>query len=115
MAFLRFERFLADAANVSGPFGVVVFEEVRAHAGTLAAQAYGGFLAHLSAWCEMKRLPYEGVPVGVIKRHATGKGNADKQAMIPAVTSRGFRIADDNEADAVAILLWAIETSGGAR
>jgi hypothetical protein len=29
--------------------------------------------------------------------------------------SRGFRPADDNEADALAILLWAIETRGGVR
>src|SRR4051812_15554879 len=48
MAFLRFERFLLDAANASGPFHAVMFEEVRAHAGTIAAQVYGGFLAHLT-------------------------------------------------------------------
>ena len=32
-----------------------------------------------------------------------------------AVRARGFAPADDNEADAIAILLWAIETSGGVR
>ena len=26
---------------------------------------------------------------------------------------RGFQPADDNEADAIAILLWAMETRGG--
>jgi len=56
---------------------------------------------------------YQGVPVGTIKRHATGKGNAPKQAMIDAARARGFSPADDNEADAIAILLWAIETRGG--
>ena len=35
--------------------------------------------------------------------------------MIAAVQSRGFSPADDNEADAIAILLWAIETGGGVR
>jgi hypothetical protein len=29
--------------------------------------------------------------------------------------SKGFAPADDNEADAIAILLWAIETHGGVR
>lgn len=43
MAFLRFERFLSHAASASGPFDAVMFEEVRAHAGTVAAQVYGGF------------------------------------------------------------------------
>ena len=58
-------------------------------------------------------LPYQGVPVGTWKRHACGKGNADKQAVIAAVRERGFEPADDNEADAIAILLWALETNGG--
>ena len=56
---------------------------------------------------------YEGVPVGTIKRFATGRGNADKAAMVAAMKARGFNPADDNEADALAILLWAIETRGG--
>ena len=33
-------------------------------------------------------------------------------AVIAAVRARGFNPADDNEADALAILLWAIETKG---
>ena len=48
-----------------------------------------------------------------MKRFATGKGNADKQAVLAAMRSRGFNPADDNEADALAILLWAMETRGG--
>ena len=50
-----------------------------------------------------------------MKRHATGKGNAGKQAMIAAARARGFHPTDDNEADAIAILLWALETRGGVR
>ena len=53
--------------------------------------------------------------MGAIKRHVTGKGNANKDAVIAAVTDRGFAPADDNEADAIAILLWATETQGGVR
>jgi Holliday junction resolvasome RuvABC endonuclease subunit len=115
MAFLRFERFLADASQASGPFGAVVFEEVRAHAGTLAAQVYGGFLAHLTAWCERNGVPYLGVPVATIKRHATGKGNAPKEAVIAAVRAKGFEPGDDNEADALAILDWAMSNRIGEK
>ncbi len=114
MAFLRFEHFLADATAASGPFGVVVFEEVRAHAGTIAAQVYGGFLAHLTAWCERHAVPYLGVPVATIKRHATGKGNASKDDVIKAVRARGHAPKDDNEADALALLDWAITNGIGA-
>ena len=70
-------------------------------------------MASLTSWAELRGIPYEGVPVGTIKRHATGKGNANKAAMIAAAKARGFSPADDNEADAIAILHWAIETRGG--
>ena len=115
MAFLRFGKFLADLDRDAGPFDAVVFEEVRAHAGTLAAQVYGGFLAHLTAWCERQGAPYLGVPVATIKRHATGKGNAGKAEVIRAIKAQGFAPADDNEADALAILAWALGNGiGGA-
>jgi hypothetical protein len=115
MAFVRFEGWLNDIARHSPLLGAVVFEEVRAHAGTLAAQVYGGFLAHLTAWCERHAVPYLGVSVGTIKRHATGKGNASKDEVIAAVRKCGFMPGDDNEADALALLSWAIEHKiGGA-
>jgi len=113
MRFLRFRGWLAEIAGLSGGVARIVFEEVRAHAGTDAAHIYGGFLAHLSAWCEERDVAYQGVPVGTIKRFATGKGNANKAAMIAAVEARGFRPADDNEADAIALLLWATDPTGG--
>jgi hypothetical protein len=113
MRFLRFRGWLAEVAALSGGVARIVFEEVRAHAGTDAAHIYGGFLGVLTAWCEEHDVPYEGVPVGTIKRYATGKGNANKAAMIAAVEARGFRPADDNEADAIALLLWATDPTGG--
>jgi Holliday junction resolvasome RuvABC endonuclease subunit len=67
------------------------------------------------SWCDHYGIPYQGVPVGTIKRHVTGKGNADKAAVIAAIRTRGFNPTDDNEADALAILLWATETNGGVR
>ena len=113
MRYLRFTNWLTEIDRLSGPVEAIWFEEVRRHAGTDAAHVYGGLMATLTAWAELRGVPYEGVPVGTIKRHATGKGNAAKQAMIDAVRARGFDPADDNEADAIAVLLWAIETNGG--
>ena len=91
MIWLRFRAWLQEVDETSGGVGVVVFEEVRRHLGTSAAHAYGGYLAHLTAWAEANRIPYQGVPVGTIKRHVTGKGNADKQAVIAAVRSARLR------------------------
>jgi Holliday junction resolvasome RuvABC endonuclease subunit len=96
----------------AGPLTRVVFEEVRAHKGTAAAHTYGAFLGQLTAWCELHQVPYQGVPVATIKKHATGKGNAGKEEMIAAARARGYSPIDDNEADALAILHWAL--AGGA-
>ena len=115
MRYIRFTDHLVELSMSAHGIGRVVFEEVRRHVGTDAAHVYGGFLATLTAWCEEHEVPYEGVGVGTIKRHVTGKGNADKAAVIAAVRARGFKPADDNEADALALLLWAIDTDGGTR
>jgi Holliday junction resolvasome RuvABC endonuclease subunit len=115
MRYLRFVAWLDSVHEHAGRIDAVHFEEVRRHAGTDAAHVFGGFLASLTAWCEGREIPYEGVPVGTIKRFAAGRGNADKQAVIAAIRARGFDPSDDNEADAIALLLWAIETKGGVR
>jgi Holliday junction resolvasome RuvABC endonuclease subunit len=115
MRFLRFRAWLDEMRRLTGGFDQLVYEQVRRHAGADAAHVFGGWLAILSVWCEQNGIAYQGVPVGTIKRHATGKGNAPKDAMIAAARARGFNPTDDNEADALAILLWAIDTRGGVR
>ncbi len=112
MPFLRFLGWLDEVQQFAGPVGQVFFEEVRRHLGTTAAHIYGGFLAHLTAWCEKRSIPYQGVPVGTIKRHATGKGNAGKEAVIAAMRAKGHSVGDDNEADALALLHWALDRGG---
>lgn len=107
MRFLRFRHWLDEVRTTGpGPIGAVYFEEVRRHLGTDAAHIYGGLLGVVTAWCEEHEIPYQGVPVGEIKKHATGKGNADKGAMIAAAKARGHQPGDDNEADAIAIAYW---------
>jgi hypothetical protein len=122
MRYLRFGRWLADMLALSGQqsgsqtgsqtnltgIGAVYFEEVRRHLGVDAAHVYGGLLATLTAWCEHHQIPYQGVPVGTIKRHATGKGNAGKAEVIAAMKALGHPVSDDNEADALALLHWAL-------
>lgn len=115
MRYLRFRQWLEELHTLTGKIEQIYFEEVRRHMGVDAAHAYGGFLAHLSAWCEDKGLPYLGVPVGTIKKHITGKGNAGKQSVISAVRAKGFAPADDNEADALALLDFILTKSNGGR
>lgn len=109
MRYLRFKRWLGEMRQAAAGLDALYFEEVRRHAGVDAAHVYGGFLAHLTAWCEQHQIPYQGVPVGTIKKHATGKGNAGKADIIAALRARGYPVTDDNEADALALLGWALD------
>ena len=115
MRYLRFRAWLDSIAEDVPGIAAIHFEEVRRHLSTDAAHVHGGLLAMLTAWCEERSIAYQGVPVGTIKRHITGKGNVNKAAVIEAIRARGYSPKDDNEADAIAILLWALETRGGVR
>lgn len=114
MRYLRFSRWLTELHDLA-PFDAVYFEEVRRHNSTDAAHVYGGLMATLTSWCETREIPYEGVPVGTIKKHVTGKGNASKDAVIEAIRAAGHAPTDENEADALALLTWAIDTDGGTK
>lgn len=109
MRYLKFEQWLEQ----NWPHvDAVYFEEVRRHLGTDAAHVYGGFLATLTNWCEKHKKPYLGVPVGTIKKFATGKGNAPKDKMIAAANDAGWDGTDDNEADAYWLLRYAMAQGG---
>ena len=66
MRFLRFKRWLTEIKQSADGLDAVYFEEVRRHLGVDAAHGYGGFMAHLTAWYEHHRIPYQGIPVGTI-------------------------------------------------
>lgn len=109
MRYLKFKHWLTQI-QVMNKTELVVFEEVRRHVGTTAAHVYGGFLAHLTAWCEQEKIPYQGVPVATIKAHATGGGKAKKDAIITAMRLKGHPdLKDDNEADALALMYYALD------
>lgn len=119
MRFLRFAKNLEHLHDEHGEYGIdeVFYEEVVSHTrrddkgfhfATQAAHVYGGFKAVLMGWCEVKGIPYTGVPVGTIKKYATGKGNAKKDVMIAMAKARGWDPDDDNEADALWLLDWAV-------
>ncbi len=109
MRYLRFFKWLDETLDNYGRISEVYFEEVRRHMGTDAAHMYGGFMATLTGWCEKRCIPYQGVPVKTIKKYVTGTGNASKQMVIDALKSKEYPITDDNEADAIALLLYVRE------
>lgn len=108
--WLSFREFLTSRAREAGGIQAVYYEDVKQpFASNLAARAYCGLLAILELWCAANNIPLYGVGVGTIKKHATGKGNATKDQMIAASIKRGLKVADDNQADAVALLAYALE------
>jgi len=109
MRWLRFRKWLNGMMADHGPIEGIYFEEVRRHIGTDAAHLYGGFVSQLTHWCELREIPYQGVPVGTIKKSFTGKGNANKDAMIAEAKKRGFTPETDNDADAIALLLCVLD------
>jgi len=77
----------------------------------IAARCYGGFYGEAAAFAEERGIRFVGVPVGTHKKHTTGKGNADKEATVAAIQRAGFvNVTDDNEADALSVLLTISES-----
>lgn len=109
MRFVRFRGWLQEIHSKT-KLQMVFYEEVRAHKGTTAAHIYGGLQAILCTFCEENGIPYSGVPVQHIKKFVTGKGNAGKDLVISSVRKHGFEPKDDNEADAIALMLLKLES-----
>lgn len=105
MRYVRLRRYLREIGKVD----MIVFEEVRRHAGCIAAHIYGGVISHIMEYAEENRINYVACPVGTLKKFATGKGNAGKDEMIKACRERlNVKPKDDNEADALWLLAWAV-------
>ena len=111
MRFVRLRNYLI---KVCEGVDLVVYEEVRAHRGTDAAQIYGGIIAIIQEHCELREIAYQGVPGGTIKKFATGKGNSNKEVMLAAARARwpAYEVVDDNQADALFLWAWAKEEYG---
>lgn len=116
MKLVRFRAKLDEMFLACGGFDLVVFEAAR-HAmpkmqGALVHQAK--IQGVLEEWCSDKalggaKLEYRGYSPSEIKKFATGKGNAKKQDMLAVVATRwNFVTQDDNEADAIALLMLAV-------
>lgn len=106
---MRLLRLAAKLGEIHSGVGidVVVFEAARHSApkmqGALVAQAE--IQGQIKVWCERANVEYRGYSPAEIKKHATGKGNAGKDAVMEAARSRGWNPQDDNEADA----LWLLD------
>ena len=111
MRYLRFTRWLI---KIIAEYDVteIYYEEVKRHSSVAAAHVYGSFEGHLMVACDDPDcpIPYQSVPVGTIKKYASGKGNCGKPEMIKAAIKKGwllFGSEDHDQADALWILDYA--------
>jgi Holliday junction resolvasome RuvABC endonuclease subunit len=107
---LRFMRFEAEVKKKVEEHGIklVFFEAVMFVSHRDAFAVYSQLVGVLKSFCLRSGMEYMSIPVGTIKKFATGKGNAKKDAMLKAAELRwpGAKFTDDNEVDA----RWVAET-----
>lgn len=112
MRLMRLRGKLEEIRKTAG-VDLVVFESARHAASNGALIVQSELQGVLKFWCEEQspKIEYRGVSPSEVKKFATGKGNANKEAMIAAAVSRwpAVPIADDNHADALWILALAQE------
>lgn len=90
---------------------LVVFEDVEFRSSLYQMQLWSSLRA--AAWLAFPQAHFECVPVGTLKKFATGHGGATKQMMAKALWRQHPELApifpglDDNAIDAIWLWLWA--------
>lgn len=104
MRLIRFRYKLKEVIEKEN-ITLVVFERPGGrHVG--AVIVHSELQGQVKVVCEDLSIPYRGYSSQEIKKFATGKGNANKAAMIQAAKDKlGYPGKNDNEADA----LWLLE------
>lgn len=128
--FIKLRHFLAAIKP-----DLVAFEDVKytpantgfQSVGAIIARAatacewFGALKATMATWCEARGIPSTGIPIGTIKKRATGKGNANKVDIITACNkefgmafeTEGYENSGvDNIADAVYVCSLLLEQYG---
>jgi len=114
-----FRRYSKDCALLARGFGSWLNKLIEDNEFTSVAierpffspkTAKAGYLLNGMSWEAHKVAHYHGLPRSdyspmTVKKFITGKGNAKKPEMMAVIKSMGYDIQDDNQADAVGILL----------
>ena len=105
MRFRRFRLWLEQCLDLEWG-DLVIFEQAH-HRGGAATELCVGMTTRVMEFAASRYADYKAVHSGTLKRHITGKGNANKGAVIEAVNRRfNLQVTDDNEADALAMIAW---------
>ena len=100
MKMLRFRSKLKEVCALE-EINLIVYERVAGfHKNSIIHAAK--MVAIIESFCEENGIQYKAVSATEVKKFATGKGNANKEAMIEAAALKlGYEGKNDNEADAL--------------
>ena len=113
---MRLIRLRGKLDEIKSSVGVdlLVFEAARNAKFANAVKVAGAIQGTMEVWSIDRCVDYKGYSPSEIKKHATGKGTADKSLMISTASLKwpGVVIVDDNHADALWLLDFVVLTFG---
>jgi Holliday junction resolvasome RuvABC endonuclease subunit len=107
--FSAFRRFLLDHITVHAP-RLIVYEAPLITAGMTSVQTVFrlfGLAAHTVEIANIREVRCERANNASVKKFVTDNGRAKKPEVMNAIRARGWFPDDENEADALAVMLWA--------
>lgn len=107
MRFLRCRSWLREMKKLLGQIDLIVYEQPHQRGG-YPTQVAMGLVAEVLSFAARANVTTTSVHGTALKKWATGKGNAKKKEMIIEAKSRGHIVANDDEADAVLMLEYAL-------
>lgn len=111
MKGLRFRSKLKEVCELEN-INLVVYERVAGmHANSIIHSAK--MVAVIEMFCEESGIEYRAYSAPAIKKFATGKGNANKEAMVAAARLKyGYTGTSDDEADALHLYHLTVQDLG---
>ena len=112
LMFLKFRRWLDDLVQMNPEIAIIAYEAAH-HRGGAATEICVNLAGRAQEVAAQYGIVTAPVQTNTLKLFATGHGNADKGMMIEAAAKvLGRDPIDDNEADSVAISMWAAAEYG---
>ena len=97
-----------DVEIISPYFDIICYEQTHNRGGA-ATETAAGLATRVQEFCALNEIQYSAVHSATLKKFWTGSGRAGKDDIIAVCRQKGFDPRDDNEADAIAGLHWALE------
>lgn len=111
MDFLRYGGWLEEMYKISmKPIDVLIYE--KPHYRGAGTELLIGFITKIKEFAAKYNIDIGNIHSGTLKKWATGNGAASKPMMEAEAKKRGYSPQNDDEADAVLMLLYQLDELG---